>query len=188
MRTSAKLAFIGDPNAGKSTCIAAISDIPPVVTDVGCTDDLADVKQTTTAALDYGEVGLGEQGRLLLYGLPCQARFRFMFDVIREGLLGIVLLVDASAPHGLRGLEETLETYVRELREFPFVLAPNKSPGADDALKSRCLDLLRGHRLVAPICTVDARRKADIVRLAELIFLMLDLGGRAPASGDLVWA
>ena len=87
-----KLAFIGEPGAGKSTCINAVSDFPAVSTDVECTDDLAKLKKTTTVALDYGEMNLGEQGRLLLYGLPGQSRFSFMMDAIQDGLAGVVVL------------------------------------------------------------------------------------------------
>ena len=36
--TTHKLVFIGEPGAGKTTCIAALSDIKPITTDVGCTE------------------------------------------------------------------------------------------------------------------------------------------------------
>ena len=168
-----KLVFIGEPGAGKTTCIAAISDIEPLTTDVGPTDELSEIKETTTVALDYGEMNLGEQGRLLLYGLPGQSRFKFMFEVVREGLLGVVILVDASTPKGIHGLEETLETYRHELGSLPCVVALNKSPPSDD-FKKQCQKSLLMCELVAPIIAVDARKRDDISRILELLFLQIE--------------
>ncbi|TWI11977.1 GTP-binding protein [Aerolutibacter ruishenii] len=168
-----KIVFIGEPGAGKTTCIAAVSDIEPASTDVECTDELRLRKDTTTVALDYGELCLGDQGRLLLYGLPGQARFRFMFDVVREGLLGAAVLVDASSG-SLQGLEDTLSTYADELRRLPCVIAVNRCTGDAQAIQRQCLELLQSHRLVAPVIVVDARRRADVVRTFELLFLQLE--------------
>lgn len=173
MSPTYKIVFIGEPGAGKTTSIAAISDIEPVRTDVDCTDELGLRKETTTVAMDYGELDLGEQGRLLLYGLPGQSRFRFMFDVVRDGLLGTAVLVDATCGSPT-GLQETLETYGDELRQLPCVVAVNRCAGSVQGLQQRCLDLLRDHRIVAPVVAVDARRREDIVRIFDLLFLQLE--------------
>ncbi len=180
MSQSYKIVFIGEPGAGKSTCVSALSDIPVISTDVDCTDALAELKETTTVALDYGELDLGEQGKLLLYGLPGQSRFQFMFEVIRHGLLGAVVLVDASSPHGLHGLEETLATYATELRRIPCVLSLNKDCDRTQELKRQCSDLLRKYEVVAPVLVVDARRREDIVRIFDLLFLQLEHGQDQP--------
>lgn len=176
MSADHKLVFIGEPGAGKTACIAALSDIPPVVTDVGCTDALAQIKATTTVALDYGEMDLGDQGRLRLYGLPGQERFRFMFDVVRDGAMGIVLLVDAASPTGLDGLAATLSAYAGELRQRPFVLCLNKHPDPPLSLREQCVEMLRGYGLVAPVVAIDARRRGDLARVFELLCLLLDNG------------
>lgn len=182
----AKIAFIGQPGAGKTTCISALSEVTPVSTDVGCTDELASLKETTTVALDYGELPLDEGGRLLLYGLPGQSRFHFMFDVIRDGLLGIVVLVDGASPRAVEGLAETLEAYAEELRELPCVIAINKLDAPPRALLERCLKLLREHSLKTPVCTIDARRREDIVRVAELLLTVYEFAcscsGEAPEA------
>ena len=82
-----KLALIGESGAGKTTCIASVSDIPPMSTDVPHTTLRSSDKTTTTVAFDYGEMILDEDHRLLLYGLPGQSEFDFMFNVVQEGLL-----------------------------------------------------------------------------------------------------
>ena len=182
MSASHKLLSSGEPGAGKTPCIAAVSEIPPVITDVGCTDELALRKPTTTVAFDYGELGLGGEDRLLLYGLPGQARFKFMFDIVREGLLGVVVLVDGSTEFAVQGLRETLETYANDVRELPLVIALNKLAAPSETLLRQCRALLEQYGLVAPILPVDARRRADIVRLFELLFILLDGEADIPAG------
>jgi|CXWL01.1.fsa_nt_gi signal recognition particle receptor subunit beta len=189
MQRNHKLVFIGEPGAGKTTCIAALSQITPLSTDVACTDGLAELKATTTVALDYGEMNLADEGRLLLYGLPGQLRFRYMFDVVREGLLGVVILVDASRPSALAGLTETLSAYGSELKQLPCVVALNKHPDPPRELRGACRDLLRRHQLVAPILIVDARQRADVVRIFELLFLLLEHGPQRSTTEEVTtWA
>lgn len=171
-----KLIFIGEPGAGKTTCIAALSDIPPVVTDVASTSDGEVAKASTTVALDYGEMSLGDQGLLLLYGLPGQRRFRFMFDVVREGALGVVVLVDAASARAVAGLSETLATYADDLRSLPFVLCLNKRPDPPQALRQDCVAALRSCGLVAPVLAVDARRRGNLKEVFDLLFLLLENG------------
>ena len=77
-----KIVLLGEPGAGKTTGIGAVSDIPPVVTDVVCTDELAQLKERTTVAMDYGEMALSENERLLLYGLPGQNRVNLSTSIV----------------------------------------------------------------------------------------------------------
>ncbi|MFA7488618.1 MAG: ATP/GTP-binding protein [Lysobacteraceae bacterium] len=183
-----KLAFIGEPGSGKTSCIAALSDLPPLDTDVACSDALAQRKASTTVAFDYGVLDLGEQGRLLLYGLPGQERFRFMFDVVRPGLVGVVVLVDAASPAGLDGFAQTLATYASELRTLPCVVALNKSDAMDPALPEACQKQLADHRVLAPVLRVDARRREDVERIAGLLFKMLEYRTEAPRpTTEAVW-
>lgn len=136
----------------------------------------------------YGELDLGDKGKLLLYGLPGQARFRFMFDVVREGLLGIVVLVDASTPQGAQGLADTLATYHEEIRTRPCILAINKNAEPPQALTDACQALLHRHGMVMPIASIDARKRDDIVYLFELLFLLLEHGADCMDTQAPAWA
>jgi signal recognition particle receptor subunit beta len=169
--SSWKLAFIGEPGAGKTTCIGALSDFPVVSTDVECTDELARIKKTTTVAMDYGEMDLDDQGRLLLYGLPGQVRFNFMMDVVRENLIGIVLLVDGQSRAPVLGLTDTLEAHSAALRSHPVVVAINKTSSDDSVLRRQVQAVLRKYELIAPVLNVDARRRDELARIFDLLFL-----------------
>ena len=58
-----KIVFTGTPGAGKTTAIAAISDTPPVVTDVPNRDPSL-AKARTTVGMDYGEVVIADLVRV----------------------------------------------------------------------------------------------------------------------------
>jgi DNA polymerase III delta prime subunit len=84
-----KLLFAGPTGAGKTTAIAAISDFPPVSTDVAATDEVASMKEATTVAMDYGEITLAEGQKVFLYGTPGQQRFDFMWKICAEVIEGV---------------------------------------------------------------------------------------------------
>src|SRR3954468_16417345 len=78
-----KIVFAGPPNAGKTTAIAALSDVAPVCTDVRNTDT-ALAKQRTTVGLDFGSIDLGNGQAVRLFGTPGQVRFKFLWRAIAK--------------------------------------------------------------------------------------------------------
>ena len=95
-RREIKIVFTGPMGAGKTTAIAAISDTAPLSTDVRNEDRASFDKDTTTAALDFGQIVLDDGQVVRLYGTPGQQRFAFMWEILGEGALGVVLLLDAA--------------------------------------------------------------------------------------------
>lgn len=180
-----KIVFMGAPGAGKTTCIQALSEVEPISTDVPCTDALRDLKETTTVALDYGELQLDDgESRVLLYGLPGQERFSYMFEVVRAGLLGAIVLVDATSHEAVEELSRTLACHRADLRKMPFIVALNKNEALAEAIAERCRDAVRAHDLMAPVMPVDARRREDIVHLIELLLVILEFGFGFDSPGD----
>ena len=99
-----KLVFAGPVGAGKTTAIKSLSDIEVVTTEASISDGGRAIKPTTTVAMDYGLMKLASGDQVRLYGTPGQKRFDFMWDILSENALGVVLLVRADAPDPARGL------------------------------------------------------------------------------------
>ncbi|OQY51146.1 MAG: hypothetical protein B6247_20020 [Candidatus Parabeggiatoa sp. nov. 2] len=91
-----KLIFTGPSGAGKTTAISVLSDTPVILTEAKATkrDPSHKNKKSITVGLDYGIIKLKNKDKIYLYGTPGQERFDFMWDIITEGGLGLVLLVD----------------------------------------------------------------------------------------------
>jgi signal recognition particle receptor subunit beta len=103
--TEFKIVFSGPMGAGKTTAIGAISDEPPVSTDVTNTDRATCDKAQTTAGLDYGRIVLDDGVSVRLYGTPGQLRFRFMWEILGQHAAGVIVLIDASQRDALVQLD-----------------------------------------------------------------------------------
>lgn len=90
MQEQLKLIVAGTVGAGKTTFIRSVSEIETVDTDVEASEDLG--KEFTTVAMDYGLLTL-DGIPLHIYGTPGQDRFDFMWEILCEGALGLLLLV-----------------------------------------------------------------------------------------------
>ena len=151
MATTYKLVFAGPVGAGKTTAIQSLSDIEVVRTEASATDDVKQLKQTTTVAMDFGRITLDDDLVLYLFGTPGQQRFWFMWDELSEGALGAVELADT------RRLEDSFAAVdYFERRSIPFLVAVNCFDGAvrypSDSVR-QALDLDPG----VPVVLCDAR-------------------------------
>ena len=109
-----KLVFAGPVGAGKTTAIQSLSDIEVVRTEANASDDVKSLKKTTTVAMDYGLMKLASGDQVRLYGTPGQKRFDFMWDILTENALGLVLMLRGNSPDPVADLR----TYVTEFRDF----------------------------------------------------------------------
>ncbi|MGH8002286.1 MAG: GTP-binding protein, partial [Brasilonema sp.] len=73
-----RIVVTGGIGAGKTTLIRTISEIEVVDTDNKATDEVGQMKQTTTVAMDCGRLTIGPNQSLHLYGTPGQSRFDYM--------------------------------------------------------------------------------------------------------------
>lgn len=168
-----KIVFTGTPGAGKTTAITAVSDKPPVVTDVLNTDaSLA--KERTTVGLDFGEVDLGEGQRVRLFGTPGQTRFEFMWRVVAKDALGLVILVDNARPDPLADLGVYLDAYADLLPGMNCVVGIGRTgecplPTVDDFA-----DRLTERGLVFPVLPVDVREREDVLMLIDMVLVQAE--------------
>lgn len=170
-----KILFMGPLGAGKTTAIAAISEIEPVRTEVlNTTPDLVD-RQTMRVGVDYGEITLENGEKLRLYGTPGQDRFRVIWDVLSEGAFGVVILVDHSQPDYVRQFCEFLDAYAELIHRTGAVVGITRTDVAGDCELGPYYEALLERSLILPVLTVDARRAEHVVELIKALLRMLEV-------------
>ncbi|MDA8435604.1 MAG: ATP/GTP-binding protein [Actinomycetales bacterium] len=168
-----KIVVTGPFAAGKTTLIRTISEITVLSTERGISDDTRSRKAETTVAMDFGRISIDRDLVLYLFGTPGQERFDFMWEILGEGMLGYVLLVDASRPETLGEAEHILDAF-RRMARVPFVVALNRtdeggSLGEDDVRSA--LDL-EPHVPVVACNATDKDSVKDV--LLALLYSVLD--------------
>lgn len=165
-----KLVFVGDMGAGKTTAIRAISDAEPISTEMPLSEaDRTAEKSTTTVALDYSTVELGDGELLHIYGVPGQTYLDFMWPMVCEGALGVIVLVDASNPNLLATTEHLLNAFARMAPDASFAIGVTRCDLVADfrLIDIRSALLARGFKL--PIMKLDARVPAQVEFLIKTL-------------------
>jgi signal recognition particle receptor subunit beta len=168
-----KILFAGPVGAGKTTAVRALSDVPPVSTEVAAADPAAMGKQTTTVAMDFGQILLPEGTSVSLYGSPGQERFSFMWEILAQGALGVVLLIDGSSAGAREELVSYAQAFCHLNAHQPFVVGVGRI-AADDPLLDECARALAQAGIVAPVLSVDVRRREDVLLLLDALLSLME--------------
>jgi signal recognition particle receptor subunit beta len=171
-----KLIFTGPVGAGKTTAIITLSDTAPVSTDASATDMTATRKAQTTVAMDYGMMKISETERIHLYGTPGQERFEFMWQILSEGGLGLVLMLDNSRTTSFQDMHFFLDAFKSFINGSKVVIGithmdTHPTPAINDYHAQ-----LQGTGLNPPIFEVDARNRDDMVTLVKSLLYSIDPG------------
>lgn len=159
-----KMVIAGGFGVGKTTTVAAISEIRPLRTEAAMTSAAAEVdrtgtipdKTTTTVALDFGCITIDEDLKVYLFGTPGQDRFGFMWRDLTCGALGALVIVDA------RRIDDCYPAvdYFEQVG-LPFVVGVNRFHG----VVSHSLDDVRWALAIGgdvPLLSFDARDKYSV--------------------------
>ncbi|MDR1528945.1 MAG: ATP/GTP-binding protein [Burkholderiales bacterium] len=169
-----KLLFVGGMGVGKTTAITAVSEIPPVSTDVANSDKESFDKESTTVTLDYGRITLPSGDRLRLYGIPGQKRFSFMWPMLENGAMGIILLADASRPDPFAELKIFLDAFSSILSTGRAVMGIGRLSD-ERALLDGYNKLLDDYQFKIPTFSIDVRRKKDVLLLLDALFTQIEV-------------
>lgn len=167
-----KILFTGTMGAGKTTAIAAISDVTPVLTDVKNTDS-GSSKATTTVGLDYGLLTLDGGDRVRLFGTPGQLRFDFLWQILVRNALGLVILVDNSRAAPLDDLAVYLDGFKNELAAVPCVIGVGRTESSESPSVDDYASFLASRGLVLPVLPVDVRQRDDVLLLLDTLLAQL---------------
>jgi signal recognition particle receptor subunit beta len=162
--TPVKIVIAGGFGVGKTTTVAAISEIQPLRTEALMTSAGAEIdrtghvptKTTTTVALDFGCLTIDDDVKLYLFGTPGQDRFGFMWHDIVHGALGALVIVDTRRMDDCYPAVDYFEK-----AGLPFVVGVNLF----DGVLAHNLEDIRWALAVnpeVPVITLDARDKLSV--------------------------
>ena len=168
-----KVVVTGPFAAGKTTLIRTISEITVLSTERGVTDGTRRRKAETTVAMDFGRITIDRDLVLYLFGTPGQDRFDFMWEILGEGMIGYLLLVDASREESVTEAAAILEAF-RTMARVPYVVALNRASSDDHMLVESVRERLEIPGDVA-ILGCDATDKESVKHvLLALLYAVLD--------------
>lgn len=169
-----KLVFTGPVGAGKTTAVQSLSDIDVVHTEATTSDEVRDLKRTTTVAMDYGLMRLDNGDQVRLYGTPGQKRFDFMWDILTEDALGLVLMLRGNAPDPVADLR----TYVHEFRSFidrtSLVVGITHTDNGGWQVRQAVSRAMRALDLPATAMETDARNRTHMALLVQALVHDID--------------
>jgi len=169
-----KMVITGPFSAGKTQFIQSISEIDVVATEKKITRAEERIKDKTTVAMDFGRITVDDDLVLYLFGTPGQRRFDFMWEVLSEGMLGFVVLLDSVRPETFREARNILDTF-RSYAPVPYVVAANKQDLEDAWLPEDLRIALRisPEIKVLPCVATDVESVKRV--LLELLYSILEV-------------
>ena len=169
-----KMVVTGPFSAGKTQFIQSVSEIDVVATERKVTNRSENaIKDTTTVAMDFGRITVDEDLVLYLFGTPGQKRFDFMWEILSEGMLGFIVMVDSTRPETFREARSILETF-RAYAPTPYVVAANKQDVKDAWDLDDMRHALRLDAKMKLLPCVATNKKQVKVVLLELLYTILE--------------
>lgn len=165
-----KVLVAGPFAAGKTSLIAAVSQTPVVSTDVATSGHEAEVKASTTVAMDFGTfewVDSAVSVKLLLFGGPGQKRLSFMTDILKTDADAVIFVVrpDSNVDVATEMLAE-----LRDRLQAPLLIAVNCCDDDARALSvAATIGAHEGDVIVACQLNVHARSLEVMAAALELL-------------------
>jgi small GTP-binding protein len=172
-----KMVVTGPFNAGKTEFIRSVSEIDVVSTERKVSSEKERIKEMTTVAMDFGRISVDESLVLYLFGTPGQKRFNFMWEILSEGMLGFVVMVDSTRPETFREARRILETF-RAYAPTPYIVAANKQDRQDAwDLEDMRIALRLDPKVKLIDCVATDKEKVKKILLELLFTILLEVDG-----------
>lgn len=175
--------FAGPMGAGKTTAIRSLSDIEVVSTEAFNHDQVTAAKETTTVALDYGEISITSGEKIRLYGVPGQRRFDFMWSILKERAYGLLMLINADALQLEAGFREHLEAFREVVERGGVVIGITRTDVHRGDVLARVQEVAKQvfPNRATPVFEVDARDSTQM--RVMLMTLIADVEARESMKG-----
>ncbi len=173
-----KIVVTGPFAAGKSTLIRTVSEISVLSTERGISDSTRARKAATTVAMDFGRISIDSDLVMHLFGTPGQERFDFMWDILGEGMIGFVLLIDGTRLDSLPDAAAILRTF-RAMAAVPYVIAVNRTSSLQPAQEAKIRVALAPTDGV-PVVACDATDRESVKDV--LLALLHEVDASLPAT------
>ncbi len=173
-----KIVVSGPVGAGKTTFVQSISETEVISTDEVSSEKIG--KIYTTVAMDFGSKQI-EDYIIYFFGTPGQERFDFMWGVLCEGALGLILLLDGAK----------VSDFALARKIFDFVTSQIPIPcivGVTHMDAPRCWSLddiaqyLHFHRKC--VVSVDARDPRQALETLYTLFAIINAEAGASEEQD----
>jgi len=168
-----KIVVTGPFSAGKTEFINSVSEIDVVSTERRISDDTRAVKNQTTVAMDFGRITVDSNLVLYLFGTPGQKRFDFMWEILSEGMLGFIVLIDSVKSETFREARYILDVF-KDYADTPYVVAANKQDLTDAWSPEDLRIALRIDRDVKVLPCVATDKEQVKTVLLELLYTILE--------------
>jgi len=171
-----KIIFSRPVGAGKTTSIAAISDIEPFSIEQAASDETKERKALTTVAIDYGVLKLNSREHIHLYGTPGQSRFDFMWEILTDGGVGLILMIDNCRPDPLQDFAFFLNAFNDFIRRTAVVVGITRKELSPSPSIGEYRRVMKELDLNIPIFEVEARNRREVIYLVQTLLYCLDPG------------
>jgi signal recognition particle receptor subunit beta len=170
----AKLVFAGPVGAGKSTAIATLAETAPVSTEMPLLESASGDKTTTTVALDFATAILDDGTPLFLYGLPGQDHFDFMREIVLEGAVAALVMLDGRSSDISQLCMGWIDAIHAIDRQLPLAFGVTHTE-LNSAFTLKPLRVaMRARGLAVPVFTVDARDRGEMMHLVRAVLVGLE--------------
>lgn len=170
---SYKLIIAGPVGAGKTEAIRSLSDKGIVTTEEIASDETKLKKRTTTVAMDYGVMKLDTGEQVRLYGTPGQRRFDFMWEILSENALGLILLLNAEEADPVADLDYYLDSFMPLIESSALVVGITHAENMEWDLHGRLCEVLNDRGIPANVSVVDARDRLQMQGLVRSLVYMI---------------
>ncbi len=168
-----KIVVTGPRGAGKTSFIETMSETALVSSEESA-DNGPQAQAGATVEMDFGRITISDDTMIYLFGTQGMERFDFMWKAISEGMLGFILLVDASAPETFDEAAGIMEYFVSRV-EVPSVVGMTRVPaGQFGEIAATLRDKLDiDHE--TPLLACDTNSKEEVKDLLlELLYEVLE--------------